>query len=384
MAAASRTRTVGLLKVAGVQVDVDFSWLVIFALILWSLSAGYFPGAYPGHRQFAYWVGGFAATVMLFGSVLIHELSHAVVGNLKGEKIDRITLFIFGGIAHLTGEVRNANDEILIAGAGPLTSLALALFFWLIYKSLAVVSAASLWTAVFRYLGFINLALAVFNLLPGFPLDGGRLFRAMLWKRSGDMDQATARAVEWGTALAWGMMALGGLEIFSGALIGGIWLIFIGLFLRSAAISGYQGTIIGHLLQRIRVGDIMTRDPVTVSPDTPVVDAVERYFLKYGYGGFPVVADGRAIGALSLSQVRNCSPEDRAHKKVADIMRALDPAIEINPQVSALHAVSKMNEADSGRLVVVDNGKLVGLITRSGIMRFMQIRAELEAKTETK
>jgi len=384
VAAASRTRTVGLLKVAGVQVDVDFSWLVIFALILWSLSAGYFPGAYPGHRQFAYWVGGFAATVMLFGSVLIHELSHAVVGNLKGEKIDRITLFIFGGIAHLTGEVRNANDEILIAGAGPLTSLALALFFWLIYKSLAVVSAASLWTAVFRYLGFINLALAVFNLLPGFPLDGGRLFRAMLWKRSGDMDQATARAVEWGTALAWGMMALGGLEIFSGALIGGIWLIFIGLFLRSAAISGYQGTIIGHLLQRIRVGDIMTRDPVTVSPDTPVVDAVERYFLKYGYGGFPVVADGRAIGALSLSQVRNCSPEDRAHKKVADIMRALDPAIEINPQVSALHAVSKMNEADSGRLVVVDNGKLVGLITRSGIMRFMQIRAELEAKTETK
>src|SRR5208337_1208159 len=258
------------------------------------------------------------------------------------------------------------------------------LFFWLIYKSLAVVSAASLWTAVFRYLGFINLALAVFNLLPGFPLDGGRLFRAMLWKRSGDMDQATARAVEWGTALAWGMMALGGLEIFSGALIGGIWLIFIGLFLRSAAISGYQGTIIGHLLQRIRVGDIMTREPVTVSPDTPVVDAVERYFLKYGYGGFPVVADGRAIGALSLSQVRNCSPEDRAHKKVADIMRALDPAIEINPQVSALHAVSKMNEADSGRLVVVDNGKLVGLITRSGIMRFMQIRAELEAKTETK
>ncbi len=383
MAATSRSRNLSLFKVAGVQVDIDLSWLVIFALILWSLSAGYFPDAYPGHGTLAYWVGGFAATVMLFGSVLIHELSHAAVGNLKGEKIDRITLFIFGGMAHLAGEPRSANDEIMIAGVGPLTSLALALFFWLIYKASAVVAGASLWTAVFRYLGFINLALAVFNLLPGFPLDGGRLFRAVLWKRSGDMDQATARAVEWGSTLAWGMMALGGLEIFSGALIGGIWLIFIGLFLRSAAISSFQGTIIGHLLQRVRVTDIMTRDPVTVSPDTPVADAVERYFLKHGYGGFPVVTDGRAIGVLSLSQVRNCSPEDRSHKKVGDIMRRLDPAIEIAPETSAMDAVNKMNEADSGRLVVVDNGKLVGLITRSGILRFMQIKAQLQAKSRT-
>ena len=179
------------------------------------------------------------------------------------------------------------------------------------------------------------------------------------------------------------MMALGGLEIFSGALIGGIWLIFIGLFLRSAALSGYQGTIIGHLLQHIRVGDIMTRDPVTISPDTAVADAVERYFLKYGYGGFPVVADGRAIGVLSLSRVRNCSPEDRAHKRVSDIMRALDPAIEITPQVSAMDAVDKMNEADSGRLVVVEDGKFVGLITRSGIMRFMQLSAQLQAKDQS-
>lgn len=357
---------------------------VQIVLILWSLSAGYFPGAYPGHQELAYWVGGFAATLMLFGSVLIHELSHAVVGNLMGEKIDRITLFIFGGMAHLTGEPRNANDELMIAGVGPLTSLALALLFWLIYKAIALVSGASLWTAVFSYLGFINLALALFNLLPGFPLDGGRLFRAVLWKRGGDMDQATARAADWGTTLAWGMVAFGGLEIFSGALMGGLWLIFIGLFLRFAAMSEYQGTIIAHLVQHIRVGDIMTRDPVTLSPDTPVADAVEQYFLKYGYGGFPVVADERAIGMLSLSQVRNCSPEDRTHKKVADIMRALDPAIEIAPQGSAMDAVRKMNEADSGRLVVVDNGELIGLIPRSGVMRFIQIRAQLEAKTETK
>ena len=188
----------------------------------------------------------------------------------------------------------------------------------------------------------------------------------------------------WGGALGWAMVALGGLEIFGGALLGGIWLIFIGLFLRFAAMSEYRGTIVAHLLQHVPVGNIMARDPVTLSPDTRVADAVEQYFLKYGYGGFPVVADGRVIGTLSLPQVRNCSPEDRAQKKVSDIMRALDPAIEITPLVSAMDAVRKMNEADSGRLVVVEDGRLVGLITRSGVMRFIQIRSQLETKTETK
>ena len=286
--------------------DIHFSWLVIFVLILWSLSAGYFPGAYPGHRKLAYWVGGFAATVMLFGSVLIHELSHAAVGNLKGEKIDRITLFIFGGIAHLTGELRNANDEILIAGAGPPNeSRARSVLLAHLQGDHGRVSRI----VMDRGLSLPRLhqpCAGCVQLCYQIPLDGGRLFRAILWKRSGDIDQATARAVEWGTALAWGMMALGGLEIFSGALVGGIWLIFIGLFLRSAAISSYQGTIIGHLLQHIRVGDIMTRDPVTVASGYAGSGRGRAILLEVRFGGFPVVADGRAIGALSLSQVRNC------------------------------------------------------------------------------
>jgi Zn-dependent protease/predicted transcriptional regulator len=380
MATPSRPRHISLFKVAGIQVDIDFSWIIIFALILWSLSAGYFPSAYPGHGTLSYWIIGLAATLLFFASVLIHELSHATVGNMLGEKIDRITLFIFGGMAHLSGEPRTANDEILIAGVGPLTSMVLALIFWLIYKTIALVPGASLWPAVFRYLAFINLALALFNLLPGFPLDGGRLFRALIWKRTGNMDQATARAADWGTGLAWVMMIFGGLEIFGGALVGGLWLIFIGLFLRSAALSEYQGTVAAHLLQRVSVADIMTRDPVTLAPGLPIADAIEHYFLKYGYGGFPVVDDGRVLGALTLSQVRHCSPADRAHRKVGDLLRPLDPALSISPRASAMDAVHQMNEADSGRLLVIENDKLAGLITRSGVMRFMQIRAQLEAK----
>ena len=383
MSDSSRVRTIGLFTVAGIKVEIDLSWLAIFALILWSLSAGYFPGVYPGHRTSAYWVVGLAATLLFFGSVLIHELSHAAVGNLKGGKVDRITLFIFGGMAHLSAEPKSAEDEILIAGVGPLTSLGLALVFWVIHGMVAAIAASSLWAAVFRYLAFINLALALFNLLPGFPLDGGRLFRAILWKRTGDMDKATARAADWGASLAWGMMGFGALEIFGGALVGGLWLILIGLFLRSAAIREYQGTVMGHLLQRVSVDDIMIRNPVTIGSDTPVSDAIEHYFLRYGYGGFPVVEDGRTIGTLTLSQVRHCPPQERERRRVCEIMRGLDPGIVIDSRASAMDAIRKMNAANIGRLLVMDGDRLSGLITRTGVMRFMEMKAQLEAPFES-
>jgi Zn-dependent protease/predicted transcriptional regulator len=375
---AQKMRAVRLIKIAGVQVDIDYSWIAIFVLVLWSLAAGYFPETYPGHSTGQYWLVGFVATLLFFASVLIHELCHAALGNMLGEKIDRITLFIFGGMAHLSGEPKNAVDEMKIAGVGPLSSLVLALVFWLISRLLALGSAGSLWTAVFLYLAIVNLALALFNLLPGFPLDGGRLLRAILWKRTGNLVQATARAADWGNTIAWGLMALGLLEIFGGGLIGGLWLIFIGLFLRAAAVGGYQGTVVEQTLQRIRVGDIMTRSPVTVAPDLTVADAVERYFLKLGHGGFPVVADGRVAGILSLSQVSRCPPEERLHKRVEEIMRPLDQTVRIAAEASALDAMHQMNEAGTGRLMVVDeSGRLLGLITLTGVTRFVQMKTQL-------
>jgi Zn-dependent protease/predicted transcriptional regulator len=376
--ASGETKSIELFRVAGVQIEVDYSWLVIFLLVLWSLSAGYFPQEYPGQRTLDYWIVGFVATLFFFASVLLHELSHAAMANRLGENIDRITLFIFGGMARLSGEPKSADSEIKIAGVGPLSSLVIALIFWLV--SSAIGQAGSLWTAVFRYLVFINVALALFNLLPGFPLDGGRLLRALLWKRWGDLPRATARAAEWGSGIGWGLISLGALEIFGGALVGGLWLIFIGLFLRSAAASGYQGMIVEHALQHVRVSDIMTRAPMTLAPELPVGEAIEQYFLRFGYGGFPVVSDVRVFGLLSLSQVRHCKPEERAHKKVQDIMLALEPGLEIGPQRSAIDAIRKMNAANSGRLVVLDAGKLVGLITRTGVARIVQTKAQLETQ----
>lgn len=375
----TRQRGIDLFRVFGIQIAVDYSWFIIFLLVLWSLSAGYFPYAHPGYAWTSYAAAGLVATLCFFASVLIHELSHALVANRLSEHVRRITLFIFGGMAHLSGEPRSPGAEFKIAAVGPLTSLALGLGFWLVSVALAAIGTEALWTAVFRYLGFINVALAIFNLLPGFPLDGGRLLRAIFWHRSGDLRAATRRAADWGGGIAIGIMVLGALQIFGGALIGGLWLIFIGMFLRGAARASYYGVVVDRALGRSRVRDLMVPDPVVVSADTPVQDTVEEYFLRFGYGGFPVASNGRIEGLISLPLVQRCPPEERAVRRVREIMRPLDDRLTIAAEAPVSEALEKMVNGDVGRLVVLERGRPGGLITRTGILRFVQMKTELDS-----
>ena len=195
--ASARKGRLELFKVAGIQIEVDYSWIVIAVLVWWSLSAGYFPKRYPGHTFAGYWIVGAIGTVLFFASVLGHELSHATIGNRLGENVSRITLFIFGGMAHLSSEPKTAGDEFKIAAIGPASSILISAIFWLIASALAATGAPALWVAVFSYLAFVNVALAVFNLLPGFPLDGGRILRAILWHIWGNFRRATAAAADW-------------------------------------------------------------------------------------------------------------------------------------------------------------------------------------------
>lgn len=368
---------VELFRLGGVTVAIDYSWLVVFALVLWVLSAGYFPEQYPGFPRSSYWIVGLIATVLFFASVLTHELSHAWVANRLGEKVSRITLFIFGGMAHLAGEPETPAVELKVAGIGPLTSLILAALFWGVYATIPVAAPASLWRAVFRYLAFINVALALFNLLPGFPLDGGRLLRALIWWRTGDLAKATYRAADWGQGIAFGVIGLGAVEIFAGSLIGGLWLIFIGLFLRSAALASYQHLLVDQLLGRLRVTDVMVTEPVILPPDLSVAEAIEKYFLHLGFGGFPVVSDGQVLGLVSLAQVSGCPAEQRATRRVRDIMRPLDATIVIPVSATVAEALHKMAQAEAGRLLVMDHQRLAGIITRSGIARLVQMRIAL-------
>ncbi len=381
--AAEHKGGIELFKVAGIQVAIDYSWLVIFALILWSLASGYFPKEYPGYSTGSYWLVGLVATILFFGSVLAHELCHAAMGNRLGEGVHRIKLFIFGGMAELEHEPKSGIDELKIAAVGPLSSLVMAGIFWLIARGIAEAPATALWKSVFSYLAFINFALALFNLLPGFPLDGGRMLRAALWMRWGDLRRATAAAADWGNTIAWGLIAFGAMEIFAGALVGGIWLIFIGLFLRTAASSGYQNMIVEQALSGARVGEIMVRNPIVLGPDETVAGAIENYFLRYGFGGFPVAADGKALGVATLALVRECPAAERASRRVSQVMRAAEGKIEIGPGAGVIDAIRQMVAADIGRLLVIDQGKLIGLITRTGVTRYVHTKTLLSAPAAT-
>lgn len=371
-----------LFKIAGVQIAIDYSWLVIFVLVLWSLSAGYFPEVHPGYPTSEYWIVGIVGTFLFFASIVIHELSHAIVGNSLGQPVKRISLFIFGGMAHLGHEPTDANAELKIAAAGPLTSFVLGVFFFWIPTLFGFRHGHPMWASVFDYLGFINIALGLFNLLPGFPLDGGRILRAAVWARTGDFRRATARAADWGRGIAWGLIALGALEIFAGALVGGLWLIFIALFLKGAASSSYQGIIMEQVLGGARVRDLMVRDPEVIDAGTTVAAAVNEHFAHHGYTGFPVVEDGRPVGMLAIAQIRDCPAAERAAKRVAEVMKPINQALEIGPDATLAQALRQMSEAETGRLLVIENGRLIGLITRSAIAHFIMVRNELGFSTD--
>jgi Zn-dependent protease len=362
---------IDLFQVAGVQIAIDFSWLIIFALMFVSLTAGYFPNLHPGYPWSEYLTVGLGATLLFFASVLIHELSHAIVANHLGEAVKRISLFIFGGMAHMNAEPASARNELLIAGVGPLTSLVLGVLFWSVPHALHLSTSWPMWASVFEYLGFINIALAIFNLLPGFPLDGGRILRAALWAWWNDFVRATARAADWGRGIAYGLIALGALEIFAGSLVAGLWLIFIALFLKNAATASYQSVVLDNRLSRVRVGGIMVGNPTSIDPGLRITRAIDEYFMRYGYGGFPVVDDGRVVGLLSLAEVRGCVPNERARRTVRDLMRPLDSKIRIAPSATVAEALRQMSQAETGRLLVMEQDALVGLLSRSAIARFL-------------
>ncbi|MGH8012354.1 MAG: site-2 protease family protein [Candidatus Binataceae bacterium] len=366
-----RSSGIDLFRVAGVQIAVDFSWLIIFALVFWSLTAGYFPKLHPGYSWVEYFAVGLGATLLFFGSVVIHELSHAMVANRLGQTVRRISLFIFGGMAHMDAEPASARDELLIAGTGPLTSLVLGALFWSAPHVFPLYPAWPMWASVFEYLGVVNIALAVFNLLPGFPLDGGRILRAALWARWDDFVRATAHAANWGRGIAYGLIALGAIEIFFGTLMGGVWLIFIAFFLKRAAETSYQSVLTDQALGHTQVKQMMVAGPVIIDAGCTITQAIDEYFLRRGYGGFPVMSDGRVAGLISLSDIRNCSAEERISGRVGEFMRQLTSAIRIAPDATVATALRQMSKEDAGRLLVMEREVLVGLISRSAIMRFL-------------
>jgi len=359
----------------GIPVRVHISWFLIFVLVTWSLAGAYFPQRYPHWSSGLYWGVGLATSLLFFVSVLLHELAHSLVARWIGIPVRHITLFIFGGVAQIAREPGSPGAEFFMSIVGPLTSLALAGLFgvgWLLSRGANEVLAALTF-----YLTGINAGLAFFNILPGFPLDGGRVLRSLLWAWHGDFRQATRIVSLAGQGLAYLFILTGIWQIFKGNWSGGLWIAFIGWFLDNAAQTSYRQVALRSLLDGHTVREVMTRECYPLPPEITLEKVINEYLLGTGRRCFPVVDQGHLRGLMTLHNIKRIP---REHWPVTTVEVAMTPLAElraIGPDVELWSALQEMTEEGVNQLPVVEEGQLLGMLGRDNILTFLRTKAEL-------
>ena len=360
-------------SVLGFEIRVDLSWLVIFFLVFWSLAEAVFPQDLPDQPRSTYFAMGLAGTLLFFASLLAHELSHALVSRAKGIPVEGITLFIFGGIARMRREPDAPRDELLIAGVGPLASLLIAGFCALLGRAAGSVGLGAPVVAVADYLAVINLVLAIFNLMPGFPLDGGRVFRAITWWVTGDRMKATRWAVLGGRAFGLLLIVLGAIQALTVSPLSGLWLVFIGWFLRTLAGSTLQRQVLQDLLSGFVTADLMSPRPEVVPAGISIADLVQRHFMRLRYGSYPVVDGVELVGMVTLEDVKRIPQEAWTSTSTADAMTPLGDCAVVSPSTSLERALEELSRPSArGRALVLEAGRLVGIVSASDISRWIQ------------
>jgi Zn-dependent protease/CBS domain-containing protein len=371
-------------RALGIPIHVHASWFVVFFFVTWSLATGYLPETLPGLSAPRYWGMGGIAALLLFLSVLLHELGHSYVALRYQIPIRQITLFIFGGMAHMGKEPPSPLAEFLIAMAGPLVSLILGagcLGGAMAVESLFARSGLQGLVVLWSLLGMVNVQLGLFNLVPGFPLDGGRVLRAGLWAWNKDFNRATSQAALVGIGFGVALGLIGAVLMvgaWSGALghslaTNGGWLIFIGAFLFSAALTSRRQAALRTPLASVAVRQVMVHRVVTLLPDMSVQEAVNQYFVAHGFGGFPVCEEEQVLGLVTVRDVQALPSALWPSRRVREIMCPASPAFCIPPDSSVMEAMERMIQGGWDRLVVMENEKIVGLITRSAIAHFLQV-----------
>jgi Zn-dependent protease/predicted transcriptional regulator len=357
-------------RVAGIEVRVDSSWAVIALLITYSMYrrlSTLYPELSGGGA-----VGlAIVSAVLFFGSVLVHELAHALVAQARGIRVQDITLFLFGGATRARVESRGPGDEFLIALVGPLTSGLLAGLLGIVAGLGREVLSGPL-AGTFGYLAWTNLLLAVFNLVPGFPLDGGRLLRSAIWKATGSLARATRIASAAGQGVGWLLVAAGVAWLLAGDLAGGIWFAFIGWFLVQAARSSYQDLQLQQLLRGVEAEEVMAGDLRRIPPERSLQDAVDDYFMRYDHGAFPVEERGRTIGLLTMRGVRRVPREQWPNRRVRDHMVPLGDQVVVAPDARMDGVLGKLQDGEAGRVLVAQDGEVVGIITASDLTRWLR------------
>jgi Zn-dependent protease/predicted transcriptional regulator len=359
-------------SVLGFEIRIDYSWFIIFFLILWTFGFVVFPALHPGQPSGVYLAMAAVGTLLFFTSLLAHELSHSVVARRKGIEVSGITLFVFGGMAHTRMEFEEPMDEFLVAGVGPLSSLAIAGLFYVAAGVAGQLGAGTAVVAVAGYLAIINVVLALFNLIPGFPLDGGRLFRAAVWKATGDLTRATRWATTGGKIFAMLLIVIGLLNTFAGNIVGGLWLVFIGWFMRNAAESSYVQLVLRQSLDGVRARDAMSPDPVTVPADITLQEFVDAHLFQGRHNAYPVVDGERAVGIVTLDRVKRVPRDEWGTTTVAGAMAPVGDDHFVDPDERMSRVLDLLAEADARRVLVRRHGRLEGIITRSDVVRWLE------------
>lgn len=369
--------SIGIGRIFGVRIGLHPSWFVIALIVTYSMAVGELPRDFPGWDDAVYWIVGAAISILFFASVLAHELSHALVARRFGLKVKEITLFIFGGAASLEGDAKRPRDEALIAAAGPLASLAIGSILWGIDVAVGQQQAA----AIIGWLGFINITLGLFNLIPGFPMDGGRILRAILWKLRGDRLAATRNAAAVGRGFGYLLIAAGVFLLFGGRQpFAGVWLALIGWFLSNAAEATVAQMSIEHSLRGIKVREVMEDHPPSISPNETVAELVNDRLIRGEHRSFLVRHDdGGLAGIVTLSDVRRLPRENWETGRVTDIMTRHADLATIGPDGQVEAALKLLQEREVNQLPVVeeDGRTVVGLLTRAGILRLIEARMRL-------
>jgi Zn-dependent protease/CBS domain-containing protein len=361
-------------RIAGIDIGIHYTWILIFLLITWSLAVGYFPEEFPGWDMAVYWVTSVVAALLLFVSVLLHEFAHSLVAKSRGLPVKSITLFLLGGISNLESEPEKPGLEFAIAIVGPLSSLAIAAIFWGVDKlGLAPDGPVK---ATVDYLVTINILLAAFNILPGFPLDGGRVLRSIIWGATNDLKKATGIASAVGQVFGWLMIAGGVFMALTGNLMGGIWLVFIGWFLNGSAEAARRELEMRSLWLNVRVAGVMNERPDIIDPNAPIVKLVNEIYVRKGIRYAPVAEEGRLVGIVTLNDIRKISPAEWQMTPVSRIMTR-EPLYTVKPDDNMKLAVNLMAEHSVNQLPVVVEDRLVGMLCRADVIRYVQVHYEL-------
>ncbi|WP_375204118.1 M50 family metallopeptidase [Hyphococcus sp.] len=370
-------RSLKLFRVLGFDVRVDISWTFFALLIATSLALGFFPAVYEGWPASTYWWMAVGGVIGVFFSIVIHELSHSVVSRAFGTGMTGITLFLFGGVAEMKGEPESAKAEFFTAIAGPAISIVLGvIFLWLASFGGEAPTPAS---ALAGYLGRLNLVLAIFNLIPAFPMDGGRVLRAILWAMKGDLRWATKWASGLGGLFGFALMMAGLWAAFSGSLVAGLWWFLIGMFIRGAAQSSYQQMEVRRLMGGVTVRDLMHKDAHVVPPTLTLAELVDRYVYEFQQTAFPVSEHGDFVGVVDTAHVKSTPREEWSRVTVKDIMTPPEQAPLAAPAQDAIIALQSLQQTGADTLIVTDGRGVLGTLSRGDVMKLLGLKMDLES-----